>query len=82
MMRCCTGDVTVLGIMNQYKRIRERPIPQNEIQWMQALCNEVKQSLVIMITPPLQVSRHAHVYMPFLKRVLHDFETSGEPIRL
>ena len=65
MVRCCTGDAnaTVLQIMNQYKTIRDRPIPVNDIQWMQALCNEVKQSLVIT---PLQVGLHANLYMPFL----------------
>ena len=61
-----------------YNRIRERPIPPADIQWMQALCDDVKQSLVIT---PLQVRRNPEVYMPFLRRMLHDFETSGEPIR-
>ena len=79
MERCCTEEVTVVGIMNTYKRIRERPIPLADIEWMQALCNDVKQSLVIT---PLQVSRNPEVYMPFLRRMLHDFETSGEPTRL
>jgi hypothetical protein len=78
MVRCCTQDVNILGIMNSFQRIRERPIPQDDIQWMQALCDEVKESLVIT---PLQVSRNPEVYMPFLRRMLHDFETSGEPIR-
>ena len=49
------------------------------ILWMQVLCYEVKQSLAIT---PLQVSRHPHVYMLFLNRMLHDFDTSGEPIHL
>ena len=79
MVRCCTEEVTVLGLMNLYKRIRDRPIPLADIQWMQALCDEVKQNLVIT---PLQVSRNPEVYMPFLRRMLHDFETSDEPIRL
>ena len=79
MVRCCTEEVTVLGIMNLYKKIRDRPIPLADIHWMQALCDEVKQNLVIT---PLQVSRNPEVYMPFLRRMLHDFETSGEPIRL
>ena len=79
MVRCCTEEVTVLGIINLYKRIRERPIPPADILWMQALCDEVKQNLVIT---PLQVSRNPEVYMPFLRRMLHDFETSDEPIRL
>ena len=58
---------------------RERPIPPEDIMWMQALRNEVKQSLLIT---PLQVKKHPEVYTPFLKRMLYDFETSGEPIRL
>ena len=51
MVRCCTEEVTVLGIINLYKRIRERPIPPADILWMQALCDEVKQSLLINSSP-------------------------------
>ena len=79
MVRCCTEEVAVLGIMNLFKRIRERPIPPADIDWMQALCNEVKQNLVIT---PLQVRWNPEVYMPFLRRMLHDFEMPGEPIPL
>ena len=79
MVRCCTEDVNILGIINLYRRILARPIPQDDIDWMQDLCNEVKQSLG---TTPLQVSRNPEAYMPFLRRMLHDFEMSGEPMRL
>jgi hypothetical protein len=91
MVRCCLEDVTVVEIMNQYKRIRERPIPPVGINWMQDLCTFVKQNLGITPQNPLQVSKQPEVYIPFLARMLqdiensqadHDFEASGEPNRL
>ncbi len=71
-MRCCLQDIQVAGIMNQYKRIRERPIPQHEIDWMQDLCNNVRQDLEITPQAPLEVSKHPEVYMRFLRRMLLD----------
>ena len=82
MMRCCLQDIQVAGIMNQYKRIRERPIPQHQIVWMQDLCNDVRHDLEITPQAPLEVSKHPEVYMRFLRRMLLDLENSGEPLRL
>lgn len=82
MLRCCLQDVQVVGIMNQYRRIREHPIPGDQIAWMQELCDTTKLSLQITPQSPLQVSEHPEVYLPFLRQMLLDLETSGEPLRL
>ena len=82
MMRCCLQDIQVAGIMNQYKRIRERLIPQHDIDWMQDLCNDVRHDLEITPQAPLEVSKHPEVYMRFLRRMLLDLENSDEPLRL
>ena len=77
MLRACLGDVECADIMNQYKRIREFPIPDYALEWMQALCTEVKMALHISPEVPFDVSKRPEAYMPFLFRMLRELEEEG-----
>ena len=77
MLRACLGDVECADIMNQYKRIREFPIPPLELEWMQALCTEVKMALHISPEEPFDDSKRPEAYMPFLFRILRELEEEG-----
>ena len=72
MLRACLGDVECAGIMNQYKRIRELPIPVDDLEWMHDLCTEVKAALNISPDEPFDVSKRPEAYMPFLFQMLLD----------
>ena len=50
---CLDYDVEFRNIMKQYKDIRERPIPEDDIVWMENLCDVARESLVEL---PLAVS--------------------------
>jgi hypothetical protein len=72
---CLDYDVEVRNIMNQYKDIRARPIPEDDIVWMEDLCDEVRESLVEL---PLAVSKKPQIYLPFLHRMLRELEADTE----
>ena len=55
MMRCCIDNaVECRAIMNQYKVIREKPIPVAELTWIEELIVSVRQQLVSL---PMAISK-------------------------
>ena len=72
---CLDVNVEVRVIMNQYKDVRLRPIPEDDIRWMEDLCDSVRNSLVEL---PLAVSQKPQIYLPFLYKMLRDLERDTE----
>jgi len=72
---CLDKAVEVREIMKQYKDIRTLPIPEDDINWMEDLCDVVRKGLVEL---PLKVSKNPLIYLPFLHRMLRELEADTE----
>ena len=65
-------DSSVTALVGQYTRLKDQhAIPQDDLSWMQSVCNEVKK----MLGPdPLSKKRSSESYLPFLFHVLQELQ--------
>ena len=76
MMRCCIdNDVVCQNIMNQYKVLREQPIPVAELNWIEGLILWVRQQLVSL---PMAISKQPEIYVPFMFHILNELEVDND----
>jgi hypothetical protein len=68
----------VQGIMNQYRRVREHPIPIDHQVWMQNVCDNVKVRMGITPESPLDVSERPESYLCFLHEILMEIEIDDD----
>lgn len=68
---------SVIGLIARYSRFQQEqyPIPEEEITWMQTLCDGVRARIGPL---PLRVKKNTHDYLPFLHSILKDLEVFNQ----